>query len=150
MQTHILSLHTPSTPKMRSKGQHFYLKVVMLHIKLKGIEHRVPCTPCFDFYFARRHIWLSHFSFINNSTHVNLLVGWLGCYSINFTKITVNLEIFEMIFFSSNFTYFYAKFRANKPSRNGEISLSFTDIGKQFPSFNVNSILKDKNVLRCH
>ena len=34
---------------MRSKGQNiFFLKEVMLHIKLKGMEHRVPCKhkPC--------------------------------------------------------------------------------------------------------
>ena len=40
MQTHILSIHTPSAPVLRSKGQNigFSLKVIMLHIKLKGME----------------------------------------------------------------------------------------------------------------
>ena len=35
--------NTPSTSGVGSKGQTiFILKVVMLHIKLKGIEHRAP------------------------------------------------------------------------------------------------------------
>ena len=33
----ILPVDTPSTPGAGSK--HFFLKVVMLHIKLKGLEH---------------------------------------------------------------------------------------------------------------
>ena len=42
MQAHIQSLHTPSTPGMVSKVKtHIcFLKVVMLHIKLKGMENR--------------------------------------------------------------------------------------------------------------
>ena len=37
MQAHILSFYTPG---VGSKGQHFFLlKVVMLYIKLKGMEH---------------------------------------------------------------------------------------------------------------
>ena len=49
MQAYILSLqtHTPSTPGVRSKVEFFFLKVVMLHIKLKGIEHRAPCKHIF-------------------------------------------------------------------------------------------------------
>ena len=43
MQAHILSFHTLD-PWVRIKGQNiFSLKVVMLHIKLKGMEHRAPC-----------------------------------------------------------------------------------------------------------
>ena len=43
MQAHILSLHTNSTPGVGVKGQIILLlKVVMLHIKLMGIEHRAP------------------------------------------------------------------------------------------------------------
>ena len=39
----ILPTDTPSTQGVGSKGQTiFFLKVVMLHIKLKGIEHRAP------------------------------------------------------------------------------------------------------------
>ena len=45
---------------------------------------------------------------------------------------TVNSEIFASVLFSRNFAY--AKFREDKPSRNGEITLSFTDIGKSCPS----------------
>ena len=46
---------------------------------------------------------------------------------------TVNSEIFARILFSRNFAY--AEFRENKrSSRNGEIILSFTDIGKSCPS----------------
>ena len=49
MQTHILSLHTPSTPGVGSEGKNifFLLKVVMLHIKLKGMEYRAPCKHIF-------------------------------------------------------------------------------------------------------
>ena len=32
---------------MGSKGQTLLLKVVMLHIKLNGMEHRVPCKHIF-------------------------------------------------------------------------------------------------------
>ena len=46
--------------------------------------------------------------------------------------VTVNLEIFARVLFSRNFAY--AKFRENKPSRNGEITMSFTNIGKSCPT----------------
>ena len=43
MVANILPTYTPSTQGVRSKGQTIYfLKVVLLHIKLKGIEHRAP------------------------------------------------------------------------------------------------------------
>ena len=39
-----MSLHTPSIPGVGSKCQRiFLLKVVMLQIKLKEMEHRAPC-----------------------------------------------------------------------------------------------------------
>ena len=41
MVANILPTNTPLTQGVGSKGQTF-LKVVMLHIKLKGIEHRAP------------------------------------------------------------------------------------------------------------
>ena len=45
MQAHIISLHTHSTPVVGSKRQTvFFLKVVMLHIKLKRMKRRVPCN----------------------------------------------------------------------------------------------------------
>ena len=51
MQAHILSLHTLSTPGVGSKVKTFFiLKVVMLHIKLKGMEHRAPCKHIFYSY----------------------------------------------------------------------------------------------------
>ena len=42
MVANILPTDTPSTQGVESKGQtiSFFLKVVMLHIKLKGVEHR--------------------------------------------------------------------------------------------------------------
>ena len=45
MQAHILSLHTPLIPGVGSKAQQniFLMKVVMLHIKLKGMDCRAPC-----------------------------------------------------------------------------------------------------------
>ena len=43
MVANILPTDTPSTQGVGSKGQlYIFLKVVMLHIKLKGIEHRTP------------------------------------------------------------------------------------------------------------
>ena len=43
MVANVLPTDTPWTPGMGSKGQIiFFLRVVMLHIKLKGIEHRSP------------------------------------------------------------------------------------------------------------
>ena len=47
------------------------------------------------------------------------------------TPTTVNLDIFTRVLFSRNFAY--AKFRENKSSRNAEITLSSTDIGKSCP-----------------
>ena len=48
MQAHILSLHTPSNPRWGQKVKTFFvLKLVMSHIKLKGVEHRVPCKHTF-------------------------------------------------------------------------------------------------------
>ena len=46
----------------------------------------------------------------------------------HFDMNTVNSEIFARTLFSQNFAY--AKFRENKPSRNGKITLSLFDIGK--------------------
>ena len=44
MQAHILSLHTPSAPGVGSKDKNtFFLKVVMMHIKLKGMERSASC-----------------------------------------------------------------------------------------------------------
>ena len=43
MVANILPTDTPLTQGVGSKGQTIsFLKVVMLHIKLKGIEHRAP------------------------------------------------------------------------------------------------------------
>ena len=42
------TLHTPSTPGMGSKGQNvFLLNIVMLHIKLNGMEYRATCKHIF-------------------------------------------------------------------------------------------------------
>ena len=50
MQAHILYLPTPSAPGMRSNGQFFFLSVVMLHNKLKGMKLRTPCKHIFCLY----------------------------------------------------------------------------------------------------
>ena len=48
MAANILPVDTPLTSWMGSKRQHiFFLKVVVLHVKLKGIEHRAPCKDIF-------------------------------------------------------------------------------------------------------
>ena len=48
MQAHILSLHTPSATGVWSNGQTiFFMKFVILHIKLKGVELRAPCKHIF-------------------------------------------------------------------------------------------------------
>ena len=46
--------------------------------------------------------------------------------------ITVNSEIFASVLFSQNFTL--GKFRENKSSRNGKITLSFVNMAKSCPS----------------
>ena len=43
MHTHILSLHTTSTLSRGERSNHFFLKVVTLHIKLMGMEEKEPC-----------------------------------------------------------------------------------------------------------
>ena len=63
-KAHILSLHTPSAPGVGSKGQNiFFLKVVILHIKFKGMElrhifcpyiHPPPVWSDQNFYFSER------------------------------------------------------------------------------------------------
>ena len=56
MQANNMSLHTH--PRPLGWGQKvktgFFLKVVMLHIKLKGMEHRVPCMHIFCSYTHHR------------------------------------------------------------------------------------------------
>ena len=43
MVSNILPTDTPSTQGVKSKVKlYLFLKVVMLHIKLKGIDHRAP------------------------------------------------------------------------------------------------------------
>ena len=42
MQEIILSLQAPYTPRVGSEG-HFFLKEVMLHIKLKEMKHTISC-----------------------------------------------------------------------------------------------------------
>ena len=42
MKANMLSFHTPTTPGVGSKG-HFFIKVVMLHIKLKWKKCRPTC-----------------------------------------------------------------------------------------------------------
>ena len=48
------------------------------------------------------------------------------------SKSSVNSKIFARVLFSRNFTY--AKFLKIESSQNGEITPSFTDIGKSCPS----------------
>ena len=48
MIANILPADTPSTTGLGQKVKTlFFLKVVMLHIKLKGMEHRAPCKQIF-------------------------------------------------------------------------------------------------------
>ena len=71
MQAYVLSLHTPSSPRMGSKVKTIYsLKVVMLHIKLKVMEHRASWKHIFCPYthpqpsshvaFQTRTHWMAH------------------------------------------------------------------------------------------
>ena len=46
---------------------------------------------------------------------------------------TVNSEIFTRVLFSRSFASHLQSFEKIKPSRNGEITLLFTDIGKSWP-----------------
>ena len=84
MQAHILSLHTHSTPGVGSKDKtFFYLKVVLLHIELEGMENRAPC----------KHIFCAY-------THP-LPVGWIKrlkseyghvAYQIKGKEVKINVE----------------------------------------------------------
>ena len=48
MLANILPLHIPLTLGVGSKGHSFsFLKVVMLHIKLRGMKHRTSCKQIF-------------------------------------------------------------------------------------------------------
>ena len=48
MYAHSMSLHTPLTPEVGSKVKKvLFLKVVMMPIKLMGMEHRAPCKHMF-------------------------------------------------------------------------------------------------------
>ena len=71
MQAHILSLHTPAASGVGSKGQNiFFLKVVMLQIKLNG-------APC-------KHIFLTH-------TH-SLWVGLKGKQNLNMVMLHIKFK----------------------------------------------------------
>ena len=49
MVANILPIDTPLT-REKSKGKTFFLEGVMLHIKLKEMERRIPCLPaCGEF-----------------------------------------------------------------------------------------------------
>ena len=45
--TYSVFKHTLSPLAWDKRSKHFFLKVVMLHIKLKGMEHRAPCKRIF-------------------------------------------------------------------------------------------------------
>ena len=47
IQAHSLSLHTSSTFWVKGSKHLFFLKEVMLHIKFKGIEHKIPWKQFF-------------------------------------------------------------------------------------------------------
>ena len=47
-QAHLLFLHThPWLLRLGQRSKYFFLKKVMLHIKLMGMEHRAPCKQMF-------------------------------------------------------------------------------------------------------
>ena len=59
MVANILPVDTPSTSEVGSKGlKKNLLKVVKLHIKLKGMEHRAPCKHIFCPYTHSRPMGL--------------------------------------------------------------------------------------------
>ena len=76
IQAHILSVHTLSIPGLGSNRQKaFFLKVVMLHIKLNGMEHRAPC----------KHISVLTYP-------VNLWVGLKGTETLNVVMLHIKLR----------------------------------------------------------
>ena len=51
--------------------KHFYLKVVILHIKLMGMEHRAPCKHIYCPYTHPRSLgWGQKFRFFTESSRV--------------------------------------------------------------------------------
>ena len=71
IQAHILSLHTPST-QGGVKGENIFSEVVMLHIKLMGMEYRAPCKHIFCPYIHPRPLGCDQKSkhFFTESSHV--------------------------------------------------------------------------------
>ena len=74
MQVQILSLYTPSVPGVESK-QLFFLTVVMLHIKLNGMEHRTSCKHIFCPKTPSTPGW-SCMVKISESSHVAYQMEW--------------------------------------------------------------------------
>ena len=70
MHANILSLQTPSTPVVGQTSTHFFLIVVMLHIKLIGTEHRAPCKQKFCPYTHTRPLGRLK---IKGNIHANIL-----------------------------------------------------------------------------
>ena len=77
MQANSLFLHTHTAPEGSQKFNTFFLKIVMLHIKLKGMEHRTPRKHIFCPYTHSRPLGWSQkvkaFYFLKVVTlHINL------------------------------------------------------------------------------
>ena len=68
----ILPVDTPSTWGWGQNCFFFFLKVVMLHIKLKRVEHRTPCKHIFCPYAHPRLLGLGQKvkTFFSESNHV--------------------------------------------------------------------------------
>ena len=83
MVANILPTDTPLTQGLGSKGQTiFLLKVVMLHIKLKGIEHRAPWKQVCCHYTHQRPLGLGQkviFCSFLKVVMLHIKVKWKKC-----------------------------------------------------------------------
>ena len=83
IQAHSLSLHTSSTFWVKGSKHLFFLKEVMLHIKFKGIEHKIPWKQFFCPYSHPRPLeWGQKVkTFFSESSYVAYQIKGNGAYS---------------------------------------------------------------------
>ena len=98
MQAHILSLHTPSNPWVGQKVKTcIFLKVVLLHIKLKRMEHRASCKRIFCPYTHPQHLgWgqmVKTFFFTESCCYISKLREWsIEHYASTYSVLTHTLD----------------------------------------------------------
>ena len=106
MKANMLSLHTPTTPEVGSKGHLFsFLKVVMLHIKLKWKKCRPTCKVTLFTFTHTLTSWvgfkgqifkLCRYIFFNKLSTKTYLTG--VCYDLNDTEGELRVRYMGFMF----------------------------------------------------